>query len=579
MRIRQANLSTTSTEAIDGSALLVLTSGSSRRDWGRDPKHYLLRLAIALISLQPVAQSAFAGPNLFDEELSKVDQRAKFERVLERHYGKTEWSVDGLTLRGGSPSALDSAASEALYAMGFRYYTPRHSYYPDRLTSVRINKRSNKVPHIRIWLAYGHDRRLETGKKLLNQYGRWSRLSDVADRRWPAGHAWKRVIRHFRSEYQKNPKLLRGPRTFELDDPASYRKNVELSARYIVNHLNEAGRHPFDASDSDRYQSETIFRFSADVVREVRKTVPHAQLGVYAYACHRLPVDFKLPGIYIQVALGFNDSPLKQRLKYLRHCYLDPAEYPKIALGLKRVWYSYQELVERHARVADAIMLREYFDVQAWFHSLPVGNIRNQRHYYEKNYPGYFQSGIKVVNGEFHENWLANIVSVNYAIRFLKEGHADYNAVLSEIVERVFNGDQAVHDLYMLWSTPGGKFNDSILKKSFNIVRRMKSGWHRSAFKQYLVIVYKKWKLGAKGSDGYATRLADLLSNVHALASTGWIHSYAFERRLANGNVRKDLPDLWMFRNKLKPPKPPPAWMTEAKAPTLAEFDEILGRL
>ncbi len=57
-----------------------------------------------------------------------------------------------------------------------------------------------------------------------------------------------------------------------------------------------------------------------------------------------------------------------------------------------------------------------------------------------------------------------------------------------------------------------------------------------------------------------------------ALALTGWIHSYAFERRLANGNVRFDLPELWMFK------KPPPQWMLGAKAPTPGEFEAVVAR-
>lgn len=492
---------------------------------------------------------AAAGParseaNIFDQELRKVSPTAQFERILNRGYGAQEWSVDGLTLNGGSESALDSASSEALYAMGFRFYTPQLAQYPAELKPARIEKRSFKIPHISIFLSYGHDRRTEIGKKLQVAFERWRQLNAVADKQWPAGHIWPGVIAANKALYEKNPQLLRDERTFELDDPDAYRRNVALSAAFLAERLNPAGRHAFDPTDGDRYPSETIYRFALDVVNQVRKTVPNAQLGVYAYAGHRLPVDFKLPGIYIQVALGFNRTGL-----------------------------SYQDLVERHASVADVIMLREYFDVEAWFKSLPVGNRRNQRDYYDVNYPPFFKSGVSVVNGEFNENWLANIVSTAYAIRYLKDGEADYKAILSEIVDQVFAGDPAVAELYLLWSRPGSKFDETVLRTSFEIVARMRGGWHAQAFRDYLVIALKIYRLGAKSQAGYVERLADLMSNVHAVTDRGWIHSYALQRRLANGNVKKDLPELWMFR------KPAPDWMKDAKPPRRGEFEAALKRL
>ncbi len=453
---------------------------SRERPCDRVPPNGLAAALVALVvgSVVLVGSSAVQAQKsnlyLFDQELQQVSPSASFTITIDPDFGEDEWSVDGFALRAGSHRALASAASEALYAMGFRYYTPRHAFYPAKLTPTKISRRAFTIPHRSIWLAYGHDRRSQAGKLLKAQYDRWAILNDVAGRDWPAGHTWKRIIRAFKAEYAENPGLLRGPRTFELDDPDAYQRNVELSARYISRNLNKFGRHAFDPSDSDKYPSETIYRFARDVVAEVRKTVPHAQLGVYAYAGHRLPVTFKLPGIYIQVALAFN-----------------------------RTKYSYQELVDAHARVADAIMLREYFDVQAWFHSRPVGNVRNQRHYYETHYPGFLKSGVRVVNGEFHENWLANVVGINYAMRYFRDGTTRYETVLDEIVARMFGGDPAVRDLYMLWSTPKLKFNEDVLRQSIAIVARMKQGWHRTAFEQYMVIVAKTHELGKKGTPGY----------------------------------------------------------------------------
>lgn len=507
-----------------------------------------LRVCAGLLSMVCLlfAWSARATPsNAFDAELHMVDPQARFVRSIDSSYGRDEWSVDGLHLRGGSEDALDSAASEALHAMGFRFYTPRHARRPATLLPVSIPKRRLRIPDLMIFLAYGHDRNSDIGKRLGREYSRWQTLNNVGSRRWPAGHTWQRIIAK-RSEYKSDASLLRDPRTFELDEPEAYAKNVQICAEYIRENLTEHGTHSFDPSDGDKYPSTTIYKFALDVINEVRRTRPHAKIGVYAYAEHRLPVDFKLPGIYIQVALAYNRTHL-----------------------------SYEQLIAAHARVADHIMLREYFDVQAWFHSYPAGNPRNQRDYYAKNYPAYLASDIIAVTGEFQENWLANVVAINHAIRYLKTGESDFEAVLDDVVAGMFDGDPAVREAYWLWSTPGMTFDKAVARKSLEIVARMRPGWYAEVFKKYLVISIKTLELGSKNNPlnfSYERKLEDLLSNVEAWKGAGYIHAYAFKRRLANGNVRFDYPDLWMMKS------PPPAWMADPKEPTVAEFDEFHRR-
>jgi hypothetical protein len=54
--------------------------------------------------------------------------------------------------------------------MEFRFYTPQLAHYPAVIQPARIEKRSFRIPHISLFLSYGHDSMAETGKRLKAEF-------------------------------------------------------------------------------------------------------------------------------------------------------------------------------------------------------------------------------------------------------------------------------------------------------------------------------------------------------------------------------------------------------------------------
>lgn len=509
----------------------------------------------------------------FQSSIDLVDDTKILSFVIDSTYDSLEYSISGLKVRGGSEAGCEAGGAALLEEMGFRFYAPHQQFWkiPSSIeTGISIPKRINWIPAISTFLVYGHSwgGTNSASRALLNDnYRRWATLVGVANNSYPAGHRWKNIIENSAEFFSRNPKLIRinnsGNETFNLaaiQGTASWDTLAEYCAAFMLDAgLNEFNRTHFDPIDGDDTPSNLVYPFALEVVTRMRAGteaigpfavhagVPDSEIGVYAYAGHRLPPSqpYK-PGVYSQVALAFNSTDL-----------------------------SYQELIDQHGALAEAVSIREYLDTQVWSNGRPLLNARAKSGYFNR-YDAYKASGAVSVVSEFTANWLVNIVQSRAHILKFRTGVVDWSSIIENIVDDIFGGDTKVTELYTLWSDPSERFHKWSLRASFDIVHQMQPSWYKIYFKQLLTIHYQFNRLdnadhygivrySGDPSDTFEVEITKLLSWVTAVRDSDFLHSYALIRQEANAALN-DYPHQKFNA------APEPNWFANPVSPTEADW-------
>ena len=479
---------------------------------------------------------------LFNAELTMVDAARAFAYSVEPAWGENEWAVEGWSITGGSDAACEHGASEALHAMGFRFWTPVKTSRPASVpaSGVTLPRQQFVMPYMQVFFNYGNPGILE------DEFTRWATLNNVADKRRPVGHAWSAIISWAASYYAANPSyLINGGTSFELSEPTARAANMAKCVEWVLLNINEWGRCHFDPADGDTQDTDTVFAFANDVVDQVRQTVPNARLGLYAYAGHRAPASFPCPNLYVQVALGFND------------------------LGL-----GYQELVRQWGLVVPEIALRAYGDIAAQDGWYPAYSTVTNSAYYQSQYPGFVSNGANGVNMETSGNWTKNAPGMMNAIRFWKTGTTTYADVLADMVPAIYGNDPKVTELFNLWGDPYAALSDYLLRDSCRIVDAMQDAPYKVEFQQYITVILRDRALAKMTTrDGtYMTALEQNLRWAWGIRNTGGLHSYAYTRQLANSNVTDNgRPDLNFASN--------PHWSRYPIAPSAQDYQASKAHL
>ena len=503
----------------------------------------------------------------FQTEVDKVDASKVLTFAVDASYDDDEWSYDGLEITANGDLGHEMGTSELLYQMGFRFYGPdaTHDNYIFRPATVADDLTAIKqkfwLPDIRIWEAYGHSFAEDPDLKaeLNTAHDKWQTLNAAGTNRFKNGHRWTAIQGNHTAYLTTHSTMLINGNHFNLglavSDAAEYDLMVELCAADLLNEgLNEWNNTNFDPTDGDGHTSDEVFQFAIDVCIKVRAGttaistlsaqagVSDAKLGVYAYGGHRLPPSMDLkPYVYTQVALGFSSAGL-----------------------------GYPELVTQHGAVAVNVGLREYFDVMHWSWSQPWGG-RKGAQYYDV-YDTYQAAGAISANGEFNANWLVNMVAINHGMRKMKTGVSDITDMVTEIVDNLMGGDPKAHELFTFWHSNADNHNKFTLRRSFDLINDMQAGWFKSRLMELMVIL----ELHRAGHPSYGWSgtapefdddlFEDLMRKIYGVRANNITHVYAWERRLANSNVRDTSPALWMYAD------PIPDWMANPLAPTAADF-------
>lgn len=490
----------------------------------------------------------------FNEELAAVDAGKSFSYVLNAEtYGQNEYSVSGYTVTGGSEHAQAQGAERALHNLGFRHYSPQRTHRPETLPAegVTIAKRENAMPFTRMFLNYGFDAGSATASAA---FVRWQTLNNLADQRRTVGQTWLSIINGINAQdgfFTNNPDNLYKSDTFLIDDGSVEAANADRVGAYIAGLLTASGGNfqAFGVSDGSPYSSDEIVRFSNAVISKVRETVPDAILGVLAYATAAAPPSIDCPDLYAQVALGFGSAGLG---------------YPALIAG----W---------GARTG-GIGLRAYGDIGAWDGFLPMSDGIRRRNYWVSSHPlaDYLSDGANSINMETSANFAKNIVSHYHTLRFWKDGNSDYETICAEIVNNIYDGDEAVYDLFLFLAD--NSLSDVKYLGACDLIDEMPDTWYRLEFRQMMALAIQHRRLRyrtASHSGQYFSRLEQNLRWWRGLRDGGF-HSYVYERQLANANTGNNgRPDLSFDAG--------PHWRRYPVAPTDADYialrDDLTARV
>lgn len=522
-------------------------------------------------------------PANFQAEIDAVDNTWSLASDYDETYDQDQWSYSAsgntYTIVGGSDQAIECGASELLHDLGFRFFGPAgyHEHYiyrPEAITGgLSKAKTKFRMSDLSIWLAYGHSFVDDTEARtvLADAHSSWQTLNAAGmQARWPHGHRWGNIVGQNISFLQSHTSMIIGgdPTVdapyFNLDlmdtDPTEYNLMVEMCASTLLTAgLTAHNRTHFDPTDGDSQSSDKVFRFAVDVCKRMRAGtndvagrtatagVPDCQIGVLAYGGHRYPASFDVkPYVYVQVAHGFNATDL-----------------------------GYDGLVQAWGQKASSVGIRAYWGVMHWTWSRFGVGIQNES--YWGIYNNFLNSGAVSFNSEFNSNWLVNVVPVYALIRFMRTGTMNMSAAVNEVCDKLMPGDDKAKELFTLWSTDG--FNKYTMRRSALIIKQMQVGWWKDRLQELLVILDEHRKLPSQASETFDTAFSSLMSKIHGVRRYDTTHSYAWQRRLANGAVSSSKPHLWMYRTDLAEYDTPPDWMTGATTPSQSDFNAVVGSL
>lgn len=484
----------------------------------------------------------------FNTELHLVDAGRTFTYAVDAAWGENEWQVSGFAVTGGSTEACEHGASEALYQMGYRFWTPQKTTRPSTIPSggVTLARQQFVMPYQNMYTNYsfGSDPTMDA------LFVRWQTLNCCRDSRRPVGHAWPAIINAIEAAdgfFTTNPTYMTGTvgsasNSFNLNLTGADRTAlINRIAAHLVSILNANNRAAFDPQDGSSWTSEQVWGFGNEVVARVRDTAPNALLGIYAYAGHRAPVTFQCPHLYVQVALGFND------------------------LGI-----GYPALVEAWGEVVPEVSLRGYGIIAAQNEWGPFeGGIlaRNSL----RDYPSFRDSGANGISMETTAHWTPGIIGHYRALRYWRDGVTTYEQVLADAVSKIYNNDSRVTELFMYWSEPGvGEFNTT-LRRSCDIIAAMPDSEYKTEFQRYMSWLMRHRRLTANTtihSPTYFVRLEQNLRWAKGMEQLGNLHYYAYARQLANNNTDANgRPDLSFDANA--------HWFRFPTLPTEADFQSL----
>jgi hypothetical protein len=458
------------------------------------------------------------------------------------------------------------------------------------------------MPTNSIGLVYGHSWRgshLADSTLLNARQLRWATLNGFATLVWPTGHRWLNVVSGNKGFFANYPQLLKSGNPnnaspkYALDvilpATADYDRLVQINAAHLLRDgLNEWKRTHFDPADGDNNTSDQVLFFSkhvADLMAigtpaiswpevtlagitypagsiPAQTGVPGCQIGVYAYAGHRLPptMDCK-PGVYTMIALAFSTA----------------------GFG------SYEELVAAHGANVAAVLLREYWDTETWSHSLPLLNPRMQRGYFDW-YDSFHASGAIGMHTEYAANWFANLVGMRYGMQKCKTGTGTYDDALDDIMAHLFSPggveDAGARALFDYWGNSSNHYNTLTLRISCDKIAAMAGSPIKTLLEQWMVICKKRLYLPAQTpkasnpnfpdplpGDPYPAAYSDYMADVVGVRLDEVIHSYAMMRQDANTFIKTNYPKLGFDY------LPEPDWFANPTTPTHAEFTAAHAQL
>ncbi len=485
----------------------------------------------------------------FNEELNLVDPtRAFTTQSRYSDYGENEWSVSGWTIYGGSDEACEQGASEAMYQMGYRWYTPEWTVRPLSLPSggITLPRQEFAFPHFYLFYNYGYASWATYKEAAFN---RWRALNCANDRRRPAGHAWPSLISAIEAVdgfFTANPTYMTGTighagASFNLDITGTdYDALVDRVAIEVLNRLID-GRTNFDPQDGAIWSSDQVVAFANAVVAKVQETVPDAELGIYAYASHRDAPTIDGPSIYTLVSTGFGGN--------------------------------YIQLVQDWGAKVKSVGLRGYGIIAAQDEYSPFrGGIRNDGAFENEliSYTSFMASGCNALSMESTGHHIPALVGHYALFRMMRTGNVNsHELVRADLLAHLPEFTDATKALYYFWGASSANafthaktyaLIDALPDNALSTQIRRYRTWYR-----YVMLKVNPLRSGRSGT--YFSRLERALRFGKALQDDGILHGYAYGRQEANTHIQPDRPDLHTGAN--------PHWVQHGEYPTQTLYDTL----
>lgn len=518
----------------------------------------------------PPAGTTVAMPYAaWQEEINEVDTSITLSAQIVDAYTDEEYRVDaipgGYLISGGHNDAINKGAQTLLYQLGYRFYGPSvdHEHFIFRpsaplATNIEVAKTRHWMDALSIFPAYGHSWNISSAgvddrQNMNDAYNRWRNLNQCGSDAFPTGHKWSGIVganawyfdqdATHKAYLQPQTGSTRHLKIANVTNPTHLEEIKTIFAAEMLKNSgsdvwNAWGRKNFDGGDGDPNPSEDFYTFANAVIAKIKAGTPEirdasnvvkhvaragrpdAKVGVYSYASHRLPPSFSIPDIYVGIALAFNDAGI-----------------------------GYPELIRRNGEKAWKVGTREYIDVQVWDMAKPMQGGRKSPNYlniyntYRNQYNCFYSTG------ESQPNHLM-IMPIHYAwIMKFRTGEADLEAIIDEMVTKIFSDDDAVRELYAHWFLDNNNFNQFTLYRSYEIIETMQANWYKEYFKKYILIL--QWHRSYPANDSvltdpdtgvrsynpsstYLAHLERLFEFLYRYRREDFIHSYGFLRQVAN---------------------------------------------
>lgn len=172
--------------------------------------------------------------------------------------------------------------------------------------------------------------------------------------------------------------------------------------------------------------SETIFNMANQVAKAVAAKYPTKRVGILGYSAYSHPPSFKLePSIYVEVTAGYKRTPLT-------------AEQQREGFG----------------RVASALGVYEYFDVEQWAWDQPGKAKAAQLEKVQAAIRTYYENNFRSLSGESSDNFGPNGVGYYAITRLLWDSKQDIRKIEEEFYTNAFGpAAEPIKRLYRRWES------------------------------------------------------------------------------------------------------------------------------
>lgn len=335
-----------------------------------------------------------------DPPLSAAEPTAREDYVLRSH-------ADGIHLIGATDAAVEHAAWDLLYRLGYRQFFPGPHWEvipksPDLSIAVDVRERPDYHAR-RIWYGFG------AWDYAQEPYKDWCRKNRATSGiQLNTGHAYDGILKANKAEFDKHPEYLglvggvRKSTKFCISNPGLRKLVADNALKQLEKKGDAADSVSVDPSDGGNWcECEACAKIGSitdraillanDVAAAVNAKKPGTFVGLYAYNYHSPPPTIKAdPHVVVSVATAFLKGGM-----------------------------SLDEIMTGWQAKASILGIREYYSVNTWDRDLPAAARGGNIAYLARTIPEFHAKGARFMSAESSDNWGPNGLGYYLASRML----------------------------------------------------------------------------------------------------------------------------------------------------------------